>query len=577
MSLACLSSPLGSRLGSWFRCLPLARLGSAGVGIALLASTLSAQPSVTIITHGFQASGSFPTWPAIYGEAAVDRAGGGTVLEYDPSDGSWILRTGTGDPSQPIALTINWAEDSAYVPGVTDDRTGTAPCAAAAVYAALRSSPLPAGLSTTTALTDAMGAARPIHLIGHSRGASVQSELALLLLTDGIAIDQVTTLDPHPVIELLDPTPVVWEGTDWSDNYYRQDGCDIDMGCLGFDFDGQPIPGAADEDLGFLDALGPFDNRFSVCTLEHITLKTWYFGTIDLTGTSDGDCTIVRPDWYAAGGAGEGYYYSLAGGGSADRPCGPTGGCPDAGRTPLVPVTRIANGDFQFGSNQEAGWLWHGGGGSADIVASGGETFLRFDPGSETRVSNRFFVPATAGALELDYRVIQPDVDLDDELVVSLIGPTGDFEVARIDLFPSPTDWQRDQLFPFPAGLVRDASYRLDLRMASTGAVLASAGIDNLELVDGPAVTLFRRGDCNQDGASDIADAVALLETLFAGGASPSCDDACDHNDDGALNIADAVALLTALFGGGPGLPAPTGCGEDPTPDALDCAAAPGC
>ncbi len=84
----------------------------------------------------------------------------------------------------------------------------------------------------------------------------------------------------------------------------------------------------------------------------------------------------------------------------------------------------------------------------------------------------------------------------------------------------------------------------------------------------------FRRGDVNSDGGFNIADAVALLGSLFSGGAAPLCDDAADANDDGGLNIADAVSVLASLFSGAaaPPAPGPTDCGEDPTDDTLDCA-----
>ncbi|MEM7262821.1 MAG: VCBS repeat-containing protein [Planctomycetota bacterium] len=82
----------------------------------------------------------------------------------------------------------------------------------------------------------------------------------------------------------------------------------------------------------------------------------------------------------------------------------------------------------------------------------------------------------------------------------------------------------------------------------------------------------FDRGDCNTDGAFDIADAISLLGVLFTSGGSFDCDDACDANDDGELDIADAVAALSSLFSGAGPLAAPhMSCGVDPTDDALDC------
>ncbi|MGE3164111.1 MAG: hypothetical protein AB7O52_04355 [Planctomycetota bacterium] len=92
-----------------------------------------------------------------------------------------------------------------------------------------------------------------------------------------------------------------------------------------------------------------------------------------------------------------------------------------------------------------------------------------------------------------------------------------------------------------------------------------------------PSGVTFVRGDCNSDGATNVADGIALLNELFAGG-SVLCADACDANDDGSRNIADAVRLLSVLFQGGVPLPPPASvCGVDPTADALGCGAASNC
>ena len=80
----------------------------------------------------------------------------------------------------------------------------------------------------------------------------------------------------------------------------------------------------------------------------------------------------------------------------------------------------------------------------------------------------------------------------------------------------------------------------------------------------------LRRGEVNDDGNLNIADAIFILSFLFGGGAEPVCHDAADTNDDGGLNIADAVTILSHLFGGaGPLLPPFPTCGVDPTEDAL--------
>lgn len=95
--------------------------------------------------------------------------------------------------------------------------------------------------------------------------------------------------------------------------------------------------------------------------------------------------------------------------------------------------------------------------------------------------------------------------------------------------------------------------------------------------VDAPPTAEFLRGDSNDDGIFNIADAVYLLAALLVPGSPASaCSDASDVNDDGALDIADAVYQLVALFvSGSPGPSAD--CVADTTTDPLDCAVSSSC
>ncbi len=96
----------------------------------------------------------------------------------------------------------------------------------------------------------------------------------------------------------------------------------------------------------------------------------------------------------------------------------------------------------------------------------------------------------------------------------------------------------------------------------------------HVNILPDPEDSLFQRGDCNGDLNFDIADAIATLSFLFSGAADPDCMDACDSNDDGTVDIGDGIFTLSALFSGGMTPPAPyTDCGDDPTPDGLDCQA----
>lgn len=77
----------------------------------------------------------------------------------------------------------------------------------------------------------------------------------------------------------------------------------------------------------------------------------------------------------------------------------------------------------------------------------------------------------------------------------------------------------------------------------------------------------FHRGDPNNDGRADIADASFLLNFLFLGGPPSSCRNSADINNDGRLDIADTIFMLNFQFSGGqppptPG-PPPSPCGPD--------------
>jgi len=122
----------------------------------------------------------------------------------------------------------------------------------------------------------------------------------------------------------------------------------------------------------------------------------------------------------------------------------------------------------------------------------------------------------------------------------------------------------------------------------TTGQVasIASPSTDDLYYIErvqlGPPVPLveFVRGDCNDDGGTNIADAIFLLGYLFPGAGAPNvldCRDAADASDDEAIDIGDAISILGALFGS-PAVPLPPpgpagDCGQDPSGSILlDCA-----
>ncbi len=80
----------------------------------------------------------------------------------------------------------------------------------------------------------------------------------------------------------------------------------------------------------------------------------------------------------------------------------------------------------------------------------------------------------------------------------------------------------------------------------------------------------FIRGDADQDGDVDGADAGAIQDCIDNGNC-PTRLDACDWNDDGIVDGADVLAAVMFSYGQGAGPAAPfPGYGQDPTEDWLD-------
>jgi hypothetical protein len=129
----------------------------------------------------------------------------------------------------------------------------------------------------------------PLHLIGHSRGASLVAELARNLGEFGIWVDHVTTLDPHPVDgvrepeifgispDFGDPPMAATETVVFWGNYWRTEG---DHSLL--DVTGEPVADTHDVQLDE-DTL----NDFAGYGAEHSDTHLWYHGTIDTTGPID--------------------------------------------------------------------------------------------------------------------------------------------------------------------------------------------------------------------------------------------------------------------------------------------------
>jgi hypothetical protein len=192
---------------------------------------------VTLVTHGWQGDSSdLPDWVTTMGGAIAQRAGADTAIyllkiqrtaQADLYNVSLDLIEGdaAGSSDGAVVILLDWADAS----GVFFSYTSTTDIASFVAPYFFITDPANG--------IDHPWAELPIHLIGHSRGGSVVSELAWELGKAGVWIDELSTLDPRPVIDDANVQPP--ENVLLADNYYQTDGL----------ITGVPVAGAANYDL----------------------------------------------------------------------------------------------------------------------------------------------------------------------------------------------------------------------------------------------------------------------------------------------------------------------------------------
>ena len=285
---------------------------STRIGLILAAGfylSSSALPAwgggVTLITHGFSSNVTdwiipmadrIPQYPGFPGtnvslyEISITRSGGVYHVAETFLDGESPLVSDSGE----IVIALDWSTLS----------SGSVSTTAIATQAA-------AALLDTNLIPELNGRALvelPLHFAGHSRGASVITEMARLLGAQGIWVDQVTTLDPHPEALFGDPSMKNYANILYADNYWQNLGNNITVP------NGQSISGAYNRHLTNLD--GGYSS-------SHSDVHLWYHGTIDLhTPASDTQAAITaaeRTNWWTyleQAGTNTGFRYSLIGGGN---------------------------------------------------------------------------------------------------------------------------------------------------------------------------------------------------------------------------------------------------------------------
>jgi Ca2+-binding RTX toxin-like protein len=244
---------------------------------------------VTILTHGY--NGSTTGWVQGMSEALAERAGGAN----DVSQYTMIVnRAGSNNSVQVLSLTLDSGS-----PSPTHTSSGE-------IIIKLDWSQISSGQVSSRTVGDVVAdfmldshagipplADFPMQLIGHSRGASVNVEIANRLGTHGIWVDQQTFLDPHPVdgvndylnADFGDVPMSVGENVIFADNYWRTNGQ-----ITAFDFNGEAVDNAHNQNL-----LASVQQNFVVSA--HQSVPAYYHGTIDTKANSNGEEPIFD-SWY---------------------------------------------------------------------------------------------------------------------------------------------------------------------------------------------------------------------------------------------------------------------------------------
>jgi hypothetical protein len=298
----CCQSDSGSKDALWSTRLAISWILS--IAVMLLLSRGVCGAGVTIITHGFESSSDLPPWvssmknavslrlPSISSKSEVELR-----VSRVPGQPLQIEQVGQPGQSDEILVVLNWAS-IAFLKnsGISETESkGIDKVATGAVAAAF----------ADYLLQHQEFLRLPIHMIGHSRGASLISSISRHLGEAGIWVDQLTTLDPHR-IPLEDDPVAVYNNVLFADNYYRTG--------EGIIPDGAAVDGAYNRDLGDLAGGYPDDLLNGG---DHSDVHLWYHGTINLDSPIIVDrielTQSTRSSWYLPGdlgGALTGFYYS---------------------------------------------------------------------------------------------------------------------------------------------------------------------------------------------------------------------------------------------------------------------------
>lgn len=303
------------------------------LGVSLLLRRAEAE-GVTIIIHGWNITQGESAWTSAMQSAIVNArlSGDQNLCKITVTGAKGNLSAAcspwnaglASSPTGEIIVRVDWtAVANHFISGVSTQEV--AACIAPKIYQGQNG--------------DRPLAELPIHIIGHSRGGGLACELARLLGAQGIEVDHLTPLDPHP-LTALDPQPLfpapavidtpiaIYENVLFADCCWQN----IDYP------KGEAVNGAYNRLWTNLPGGYHYHALSGIREIaDHLNIYLLYLGTTDLaTPYNDGEATLgatERASWFNAyetdggvGGQKAGFYYSRIAGlsnrKSTDQPTG---------------------------------------------------------------------------------------------------------------------------------------------------------------------------------------------------------------------------------------------------------------